>query len=195
MFQKITTSIIAVLLLTVPLLADEFAIDKATSTITFEVRHFATTAGGTFHDFDGVVHTDAATPSKSKVTFRILSVSLDTDNPKRDNHMRAEDFFWVEKHPEITFVSTSIKPTDFKDVYQVTGDLVLRGVTKRIDFPVTHLGTSKDADGTDRARFEASITVNRKDYGLNWNKALDQGGFVLGDDVTVKFAIEATRKM
>jgi polyisoprenoid-binding protein YceI len=140
-----------------------------------------------------VVKADNAKPEASSVEFKIKVASISTGVEARDNHLRGPDFFDAANHPEITFVSTAVKVTG-KDVYAVTGNLTMRGVTKQITLPVTFLGAVKDPWGNERAGFETNITLNRKDYGINWNKALDQGGFVLSDEVKVAINIEAVKE-
>ncbi len=173
--------------------ADTWNIDKGHSDASFQVRHFVTNVRGRFSDFSGTIVTDAARPEASSVDFKIVAASIDTGVADRDKHLRTPDFFDAEKHPEITFKSSAVKAVG-KDAYAVTGTLTMRGVAKEITLPVTYLGSTKDPWGNTRAGFEASVTLNRKDYGVNWNKALDQGGFVLGDDVKVSINIEAVQK-
>ena len=130
----------------------------------------------------------------SSVEFHIKAASIDTGNQAdRDKHLRTADFFDVEKYPEITFKSESIKATG-KDKYDVTGTLTLHGVSKKVTLPVTYLGQAKDPWGNTRAGFETETTLNRKDYGIVWNKALDSGGVLLGDDVKVDIDLETVKK-
>src|SRR6185295_13183779 len=118
---------------------------------------------------------------------------IDTANADRDKHLRTADFFDVEKYPEITFKSKSVKATG-KDHYAVTGDFTMHGVTKEITLPVTFLGEANDPWGNQRAGFETAVTLNRKDYGITWNKALDAGGALLGEDVPVAISLEAVKE-
>jgi polyisoprenoid-binding protein YceI len=127
------------------------------------------------------------------VNFTIKSGSIDTNNADRDNHLRSPDFFDAAKNPEITFKSSKMTPAG-KDKYDVTGTLTMRGVSKEITLPVTYLGTVKDPGGNDRASFELSTKLNRKDYGINWNKTLDAGGVMLSDDVEVTISLETVKK-
>ena len=121
----------------------------------------------------------------------LKAASIDTNNPDRDKHLRSADFFDAEKNSEITFKSRKVAATSTKDVYAVTGILTMRGVSRTITLPVTFLGFAKDPWGSRRAGFETHITLNRKDYGINWNKALDNGGTLLSDDVDINISIEA----
>jgi polyisoprenoid-binding protein YceI len=167
-----------------------FQIDKAHSEANFQVRHLITKVRGRFSDFAGTIEFDREQPSRSKVDFTIQAESIDTNEPNRDKHLRSDDFFAVETYPTITFRSTTITPRG-SDRYDVEGDLTIRDVTKRIVLPVTHLGTAKDPWGNEKLAFEAETAINRKDYGLNWNAALETGGFLVGDEVKIELQIQA----
>lgn len=177
-----------------PLFADTWAIDKNHSEANFRVRHMVSKVSGRFNDFAGMINADTKNATASSVQFTIKAASIDTGNADRDKDLRGPNFFDVEKLPEITFKSTSIKPSGKKDAYDVTGDLTMHGVTKRITMPVEFLGSAKDPWGNERAGFTLSTTLNRKDYGINWNKALDAGGTMLGDDVDVTVSLETVKK-
>lgn len=170
-----------------------YAIDKAHSEALFQVRHLVTKVRGSFSDIDGAIEFDEAQPANSSVTFTVQAASIDTNNGDRDKHLRSEDFFFVEKYPTITFVSASITAAGGSD-YTVTGDLTIRGVTKRIALPVSFLGKAKDPWGNEKLGFETEITINRKDFGLTWNAALEAGGFLVGDDVKISVSIQAAVK-
>ena len=176
-----------------PLFADPYSVDKNHSEATFSVRHLVSKVSGKFDDFAGTITTDGKSAEASKVEFTIKTASVDTGNADRDKHLQTPDFFDAPKNPEITFKSTSIKPTGKKNVYDVTGDFTMRGVTKRITLPVEFNGFAKDPWGNERAGFSATTTLNRKDYGINWNKALDNGGYLLADDVAITINIEAVK--
>jgi polyisoprenoid-binding protein YceI len=167
-----------------------FAIDKTHSEATFQVRHLITKVRGRFADFAGTINFDADQPAQSSVSLTIQAASIDTSTPDRDAHLRSDDFFAVEKYPTITFDSTGITATGGND-YHVTGNLTMRGVTKSITIPVTLLGTAVDPWGNQKVAFEGEVTINRKDYGLNWNAALEAGGFLVGDDVKISLSIQA----
>lgn len=167
-----------------------FAIDKTHSEAAFQVRHLVTKVRGRFTDLGGSIAFDEASPAASSVTFTIQAASIDTGTPDRDAHLRSADFFHVEQYPTITFVSTGIEARG-GDEYAVTGDLTMRGVTKRITLPVTFLGKAKDPWGNEKLGFEAETTLNRKDYGLTWNAALETGGFLVGDEVKISVSIQA----
>jgi len=183
---------VAVALASPALAADTYQFDKAHTTVGFQVRHIFTMLGGKFQDFSGTIKVDRAKPESSSVEFTIQAASIFTNEPKRDEHLKSPDFFDVASHPTITFKSTSMKP-GANNVYQVTGDLTMRGVTKSITIPVTFLGEGKDPWGNEKIGFETSTTLNRKDYGINWNKTLDQGGVLVGDEVKVQVSVEANK--
>lgn len=169
--------------------AEVYTIDPTHSEVSFQVRHLVTQVRGKFNDYQGTIDLDPAKLESSKVEFRIKAASIDTALPDRDKHLRSEDFFFTEKYPEITFKSQQIKATG-KDTYEVTGPLTMRGVTKTVTLPVTFLGKVRDPWGNDKAGFALETTVNRKDYGIVWNAALDNGGVVLGDDVKIAINLE-----
>jgi polyisoprenoid-binding protein YceI len=167
-----------------------YTIDPDHSEASFQVRHLFTQVRGRFSSFGGTIELDPDNLEASKVDFTIEAGSIDTDNEKRDGHLKSEDFFYVEKHPDITFVSDSIEKTG-ESTYDVTGTLTMRGVSKRVTLPVELLGIGTDPWGNTRAGFSTETTVDRQEYGINWNQALDQGGYLLGDDVEVQVNIEA----
>jgi polyisoprenoid-binding protein YceI len=173
--------------------AETWVVDRVHSEASFQVRHFVSKVRGRFGDFDGTIQVNRAKPEASSVEFRIKATSIDTDNDRRDGHLRTADFFDVANHPEITFKSSKMVPRG-QNTYDVTGAFTLHGVTKEIVVPVTFLGFAKDNRGTEKAGFEINTVINRKDYGMSWNQALDAGGVVLGDDVTVTINIEANKK-
>lgn len=173
--------------------AEVYTIDPTHSEVSFQVRHLVTQVRGKFNDYQGTIALDPAKLENSQVEFRIKAASIDTALPDRDKHLRSEDFFFVEKYPEITFKSQQIKATG-KDTYDVTGPLTLRGVTKTVTLPVTFLGKVRDPWGNDKAGFALETTINRKDYGIVWNAALDNGGVVLGDDVKIAINLETAQQ-
>jgi polyisoprenoid-binding protein YceI len=188
-----TLAVAAFLLAASSLFAETFVVDKAHSEATFQVRHMMSKVSGKFKDFSGRINIDRAKPAAASVEFNIKTASVDTGDADRDKHLQTADFFDAAKNPEITFKSTKIAATKKKNVYDVTGDLTMRGVTKRVTLPVEFNGFGKDPWGNERAGFSLTTTVNRKDYGINWNKALDNGGVLVGDDVTINVNIEAQK--
>jgi len=189
----ILNTVAAVLVAASAFAADTFVVDKAHSEALFQVRHLVSRVTGRFDDFSGTINVDRANPSVSSVEINIKTTSIDTGNENRDKDLRSPNFFEVDKYPEISFKSTSIKPTAKKDTYDVTGTFTMHGVTKTITVPVEFLGFIKDPRGNERAGFTVHTTLNRKDYGITWNRVLDNGGTLLGDDVNVTVNIEAAK--
>ena len=167
-----------------------YRIDKAHSEAIFQVRHLVTKVRGRFTDFEGTIDYNEANPEQSSVNFTIQATSIDTAEPDRDKHLRTADFFDVEQFPTITFHSKRITRRGGEN-FDVTGDLTMHGVTKEIVLPVAHMGKAKDPWGGERVGFEAETTLNRKDFGLNWNAMLEAGGFLVGDEVKVSLEIQA----
>ena len=175
------------------LAADTYVLDPNHTTVGFTVRHFFTKVPGKFTKFEGTVQYDGADLSKSSVTVTIETASIDTGVPDRDKHLRSADFFDAEKNPKITFVSTKVKPMGANKA-QIEGTLTIRGVTKTVTLDVDLLGSGPDAWGGYRSGFEAHTKINRLDYGVSWNRVVEGGGSVLGDDVDINLAIEAIRQ-
>jgi len=169
-----------------------FVVDKSHSTATFKIRHMMSNVVGQFRNIDGAVYVDRANPEKSSVEFILQTTSIDTGNENRDKHLRGADFFDVEKFPAITFKSTAVKAKS-KSEFDVTGDLTMHGVTKRVTLPVSFLGFGKTQRG-EKAGFEIETTIDRKDYGVVWNRNLDEGGVLLGDEVKVSINLEMDKK-
>lgn len=178
--------------LAAPAFADPYNVDASHSEVSFQIRHLVTQVRGRFNDFQGTINLNPQKMTDSTVELRIKAASIDTANADRDKHLRSADFFDVEKFPEIVFKSTSIKATG-KDTYAVTGNFTMHGVTKQITLPVTFLGTARDPWGNDKAGFETTGTLDRKDYGIVWNAALDAGGAILGDEVKIAVNLEANK--
>lgn len=194
MIPKLRATAAALILAASPAIAaDTYVVDKGHSETTFQIRHLMSKVSGRFSDFDGRISVDPARPEASSVEFTIRAASIDTAVPDRDKHLRSADFFDVETYPEIRFKSTRIVPRG-GDAYAVTGTLTLRGVSKEITLPVLFLGFAKDPWDNERAGFETSVTLNRKDYGLVWNKALDNGGVLLGDEARITISLETVRQ-
>jgi polyisoprenoid-binding protein YceI len=167
-----------------------FQIDKTHSEAAFQVRHLISKVRGRFTDFDGAIAFDEAEPQRSTVNFTIQAGSIDTGVADRDAHLRSTDFFAVDQYPTITFRSTAVAPKG-NDEFEVTGDLTMRGVTRQVVIPVSYLGAAVDPWGNQKIAFEGEVTLNRKDYGLTWNAALETGGFLVGDDVKVSLSVQA----
>jgi len=192
MTRRLPVALVAFLAAAPAFPAEVFTADKAHSNVLFTIRHFMSRVTGRFDDFALKIDLDRAKPESSSVEFTIKAASINTANADRDKHLRSADFFDAENHPEITFKSSRIKTIE-KDVYEVTGDLTMRGVAKQETLTVTFLGFMKDPWGNERAGFDVSGTVDRKDFGILWNRALDAGGFMLSDDVKVTINVEAVK--
>jgi polyisoprenoid-binding protein YceI len=171
--------------------AETYAIDPHHTQVAFKIRHFFSKVQGRFNTFEGTIVLDRADLAKGSVSFSIDAASIDTNAPDRDNHLRSADFFDVEKSPKITFKSTRVKQVA-KDKLQVEGNLTIRGVTRPVTLDVDVLGFGPGAGF--RGGFEARTTINRADYGVSWNKALEGGGTVLGNDVEIAINVEAVRQ-
>jgi polyisoprenoid-binding protein YceI len=170
-----------------------YNVDAAHSSAAFKVRHLVSKVSGNFKDFSGTITGDLKNPAGASVSFTIKAASIDTGNGNRDKHLNSPDFFDTAKFPEITFKSSKITAKG-GDKYDVLGTFTMHGVSKEIVVPVTFGGVAKDPWGNERAGFAAELTLNRKDYGIVWNKVLDAGGTLLGEDVAVTIEIEAVKQ-
>lgn len=171
--------------------AADYKIDPSHSHVGFTIKHLIGKVKGAFNDFDGAFSFDPAKATDASGKFTIKTASINTDNAKRDEHLKSGDFFDVQKFPEMTLDKVKVKAGKGKDKFKLTGDLTLHGVTKPVTFDLEYAGTEKDPWGNMRAGFTATTKLNRKDYGVVWNKTLDSGGLMLGDDVAVELNIEA----
>jgi polyisoprenoid-binding protein YceI len=167
-----------------------YSIDKAHSEVTFQVRHLLTKVRGRFSDFEGTIDYNEQQAENSSVRFTIQAASIDTNEKDRDTHLRSADFFEVETFQTLTFQSRSIARKGTNQ-FDLTGDLTIHGVTREVTFDASFLGKAKDPWGNERIAFEADTTINRKDFGLHWNAALETGGFLVGDDVKISLSIQA----
>jgi len=166
-------------------------IDAAHSTVGFEVKHMMiANVGGNFNEYSATITGDGKDLTKSSVDFKVKTASISTYNAKRDEHLKDSDFFDVEKFPEASFKSTKVTKVA-SNKYKINGDLTIKGVTKPATFELLDLGRQKDPMGNMKRGFQAVSTINRKDFGLTWNKALDNGGVAVSDKVKVKLDIEA----
>jgi len=193
MSRRFKTVLAATVLTASTAAADTWVVDKQHSNVNFQIRHLVSKVSGRFTDFQGTIEADSAKPEASSVEFTIKAASIDTSVEARDKDLRSANFFEVEKYPEISFKSTKFVPKG-KDQFDVTGKLTIRGVTKDVTLPVSYLGMVKDPWGNEKTGFELGLTLNRKDYGIVWNKALDSGGVLLGDEVTLNITLEAAKK-
>ncbi|MDQ4144543.1 MAG: YceI family protein [Actinomycetota bacterium] len=174
-------------------LTGDYVIDSAHSRIGFVARHaMVTKVRGSFNEFEGSVHLDVDDPSRSWARVTIQAKSIDTGNSQRDEHLRSNDFLAMDEYPDITFVSTSAERID-ETRFALTGNLTLRGVTKPVTIEFEYLGAVLDPWGKQRIGFEGSTTINRKDWGVNWNMALEAGGVLVSEKVTLEFEIAAVK--
>ncbi len=171
-------------------IAGDYAIDTSHSRLGFTARHaMVTKVRGQFSDFTGTATIDTATPAASSVSLTIQAASFDSGNADRDGHVRSADFFDVETFPEITFVSTDVA-RDGSD-WTITGDLTIKGVSKSVTIPFEETGSARDPFGNTRIGFEGSTTINRKDWGLTWNAALETGGVLVSEKIKLDLDISA----
>lgn len=170
-----------------------YAIDASHSRIGFVARHaMVTKVRGSFNEFEGSGVFDVANPAASSLQLTIQAASIDTRNADRDGHLRSNDFFDMETYPTITFVSTAVEAAG-SDVYRVTGDLTIKGVTKPVTVELEYTGQATDPFGNQRIGFDGSTTINRKDWGVTWNAALETGGVLVSEKVTLEFEVSAVR--
>ena len=174
-------------------LTGDYQLDPAHTRIGFVARHaMVTKVRGQFGQFEGGAHLDAADPTKSTATLTIQVTSVDTGNEQRDAHLRTNDFFDAPTYPEITFTSTQVEVTG-EDTYRMTGDLTIKDVTKPVSVDFEATGSAKDPFGNLRVGFEGKATINRKDWGVEWNAPLEAGGVLVSDRVTLEFDISAIK--
>jgi polyisoprenoid-binding protein YceI len=170
--------------------AGRWTIDPAHSQVHFVVRHMMISkVRGSFREFSGTIDIDEI-PERSRVEAIIRADSIDTGDPERDRHLRSPEFLDVEHYPDIRFRSASVRPGD-TDHWKLTGDLTIRGVTRPITLLVEYCGTATDPWGNTRAAFLASGEINREDFDITWNQALEAGGFLVGKGVKVEVDVEA----
>jgi polyisoprenoid-binding protein YceI len=171
-----------------------WAIDPVHSTAEFAVKHMmVSTVRGHFKGISGAITLDEADPSHSSVSVEIDASTIDTREPKRDNDLRSANFLEVEKFPTITFQSTKVEATG-DDKLRLTGDLTIHGTTRPIEFEATYSGRSKTPYGTEVIGYDATTEINRKDFGLTWNMALETGGVMVGDTVKITLGVEAVKQ-
>lgn len=174
-------------------LAGEWKFDPAHTRVGFSTRHaMVTKVRGAFNDVEGTIFVDADDPTNSSVNVTIKVASIDTRNAQRDEHLRTNDFFDAPHYPDITFVSKRIDQVE-ENSFIVSGDLTIRGVTKEIALPMEFVGIEMDPFGNMRAGFDGSRRIDRKDFGVNWNAALDSGGVLVSDRILLEFEISAIK--
>ena len=170
-----------------------YVLDASHSQLGFVARHaMVTKVRGSFNDVAGTATLDGANPSASTLSVTIQAASVDTRSEGRDAHLRSADFFDVENYPEITFTGTEFAVDG--DVITVTGDLTIKGVTHSVSIPFESQGAATDPLGNQRVGFEGSVVVNRKDWNLNWNAALEAGGVLVSEKVSLEFEVSAIKQ-
>ena len=173
-------------------LTGDYTIDPTHTRLGFSARHaMVTTVRGQFTDFAGTAHIDTANPAASKVVLTIKTGSIDTGVADRDGHLKSGDFFDAEANPEITFVSTGVERDG--DDWTITGDLTMKGVAKPITIEFESTGSARDPFGNLRVGFEGATSINRKDWGLSWNAALETGGVLVSEKIKLEFDVSAIR--
>lgn len=172
----------------------KWALDNSHSNVKFTVTHLVISeVDGHFKTFTGSMTAAKPDFTDAQIDFSVDIASINTDNEQRDNHLKADDFFNAEKYPKMTFKSTSMKKLS-GNRYELTGNLTIRDVTKKVTFTVTYGGTTKDPWGNTKAGFKATTTINRLDYGLKWNTLTEAGGAVVGPDVTININVEFAKE-
>lgn len=167
-------------------------IDAGHSDLSFRIRHFMSRVRGTFRQWEGTIVADSGQWSDGAVSVTIQSASIDTGHERRDNDLRSTNFFDVANHPTITFKSTSVE-VEGNDL-RITGDLTMRGVTRPVVLEGQFLGSSSSSQGRGRIGFEARTRIDRTAFGIVWNRVVEGGGVMLGDEVEIEIAIEAVRR-
>ena len=174
-------------------LTGTYTLDPAHTRIGFVARHaMVTKVRGAFNEFEGTATLDGANPAGSSAQVTISTDSIDTRNAQRDEHLRGNDFLAMNEYPQITFASTGARRVD-DTTFELTGDLTIKGVTNPITIPFSFEGAAKDPFGNLRVGFEGAVTINRKDYGITWNAALETGGVLVSDKVTLEFELSLVK--
>ncbi|MCE1198526.1 MAG: YceI family protein [Marinilabiliales bacterium] len=172
----------------------KWVIDPVHSEIAFKVKHLMIShVKGTFQEFDATVETDGDDFSTAAIRFGLNPASVQTGNPDRDGHLKSADFFDVENHGQLTFVSDTLSQID-DETYLLTGDLTIRGVAKRVKLNAEFGGIVKDPWGQSKAGFTLTGSINRKDFGLTWNAALEAGGVLVGEEVKITCEVELVKQ-
>lgn len=175
-------------------LSGTYVLDPNHSSVGFVARHaMVTKVRGTFEEYEGTATINGAQPSASTLEVVVKTASVNTRNADRDNHLRTSDFFDVEQYPEIRFTSTGFDVVDAGTV-EVTGDLTIKDVTRSVTIPFEFSGEAQDPFGNIRIGFEGSVDVNRSDFGLTWNAALETGGLLVSDKIKLEFEVSAVKQ-
>ncbi|WP_413568578.1 YceI family protein [Bdellovibrio sp. HCB117] len=184
-------SFLATTLFSATSFAEKFELDKSHTDVSFRAPHLMVSkVKGRFEKFEGTFDFDEKTQKLENVFVKVFTTSLNTNEKDRDKHLRTADFFDVNKYPEMTFKGTKVDYDNGKPD-KIHGDLTIRGITKSAVFDIDYKGAVNDPWGNRVISFEAESKVNRKDFGLNWNKAMDKGGWVVGDEIEIEIDGEA----
>lgn len=174
-------------------LSGDYTIDTAHSRVGFVARHaMVTKVRGSFDEFEGSIHIDGDNPENSSGKVTIQAKSINTRNSQRDDHLRSNDFLDMDNNPEIIFASTGIKQSGDAE-FVVSGDLSIRGVSKPVEVAFEYTGTATDPFGNERVGLEGSVVINRKDWGVSWNAALEGGGVLVSEKVTLEIEVSAIK--
>jgi polyisoprenoid-binding protein YceI len=171
-------------------ISGDYTIDPSHTRIGFSARHaMVTKVRGQFDEFEGSAHVDTVTPANSSVTVTIQAASVTTGNEQRDGHLKTPDFFDIATYPQITFVSTNVERDGAE--WDITGDLTINGVTKSVTIPFEETGSAKDPFGNTRVGFEGDVTIDRTEWNLSFNAALETGGVLVSEKVKLEFDVSA----
>lgn len=191
MLKRLVIMTVMVMALTLPAQADKWVFDKAHSDIGFQVRHLVISkVPGSFSEYDGYVIFDGENWSDARVEVTIQVASINTNNEKRDNHLRSGDFFDVEKYPTMKFKSTGVTAPGDDGKFQIMGDLTIRDVTKPVTLDAEFNGTLVGPMGNMRAGFSASTTINRQDFNVRWDNKLQDGTLIASHEVKINLDVE-----
>ena len=173
---------------------EKWVIDIAHSEVGFKIKHLMiSNIKGQFTQFDASVYTTGDDFMSAEVDCWIDASSINTNNADRDTHLKAADFFDVENHPQISFLSNTVENVDNDGSYELWGDLTIKGISKKIKLDVEFGGIVKDPWGNEKAIFTMNGTINRKDWGLNWNATLETGGILVGEEVKISCEVQLKR--
>ncbi len=189
MVRKLLIAALATFVLSHVALAAEFKVDTAHTNVGFRVSHLVVSkTTGSFNDFDATFTYDAENMGAFSLEATIQVASIDTNNDRRDNHLRSADFFDVESHPTMTFTSTSVMMGEDGPV--LVGDLTIRGVTQQIELPITIVGPAQGPGGAVVVGVSGRTTINRHDFGVSWDNRMDNGGVIVGEEVQIEIDAE-----
>lgn len=193
--KKIIQSFLGLsLLASLALNASPHSLDTSHTNVSFSVKHLMiTNVKGNFKSYSGTIDFNHKTKEFNSFSAQVQTKSVDTQNKKRDDHLKSEDFFSSSKYPEMTFLMKTYTK-DSEDEGVMMGDLTIKGITKKVKFEVEDIGVIKDFKGNNRVGFTLSTKINRADFGLTWNKALEFGGFAVGEKIKIIVDVEAVEK-